>query len=259
MIVTAALCFWNERPKDLDACVRGMANIADRVVVLDGAYARFPGATIRSPEIQLEAIRKAAKAVGMECLIVQPNRLWVGQVEKRSYLMALAATGSDWVAVVDTDHMIKADRQRAREFLERTPFDVVSVPFATPKNPKRSIEASSATNWHRDQVGQVSQLPHIFRALGNIRVEKYHYWYSAMKNGQRYWMWGGDQSYGSLQVVAMEAPYQVEHRSLFRTVEQIRAGRAFINDRVAVIDETGQEDHQPGLPDPAWDYTTVPL
>src|SRR5207247_1053795 len=50
--VTAALCWWNEKPEDLARCVRGVANIADRIVALDGAYVRYPGATVRSDEKQ---------------------------------------------------------------------------------------------------------------------------------------------------------------------------------------------------------------
>ena len=42
MIVTAALCWWNELPEDLDRCIRAAALIADRVVALDGAYRRYP-------------------------------------------------------------------------------------------------------------------------------------------------------------------------------------------------------------------------
>jgi hypothetical protein len=50
----------------------------------------------------------------------------------------------------------------------------------------------------------------------------------------------------------------VEHRCLLRDDEHIRANRAFCNDRVKVVAMTGQEDDQPGLPPPIFDYDTVP-
>src|SRR5690348_3020886 len=117
MIITGALCWWNELPEDLDACVRGLGNIADRVVALDGAYQRYPEATVRSPEAQLDAIRSAAAAVNIECLIIQPDRLWAGQVEKRCHLLAAAGVGSNWIVTVDADHVIHADREEMRRFL----------------------------------------------------------------------------------------------------------------------------------------------
>ena len=59
MIVTAALCWWNELPEDLERCVRGVANVADRVVALDGAYRRYPTGTARSSEAEYDEIGRA--------------------------------------------------------------------------------------------------------------------------------------------------------------------------------------------------------
>src|SRR5512134_3918183 len=100
MIVTAALAWWDERPEDLVDCVKGMANVADRVIALDGAYRRYPAATITSPADQAEAIASTAADVGLDCLILTPDRLWAGQLEKRTYLVQAAAVQSDWIVVV---------------------------------------------------------------------------------------------------------------------------------------------------------------
>jgi hypothetical protein len=49
MIVTGILAWWDEPPELLDACIRGLGDIADRIVAVDGAYRRYPAATITSP------------------------------------------------------------------------------------------------------------------------------------------------------------------------------------------------------------------
>lgn len=256
-VVTGALCFWNERPADLDACIRGLANVADRVLVLDGAYARYPTGTPHSPKAQLDAIRRAARDVDLDCLIVQPDKLWAGQVEKRSHLLAMASVGSTWIVTVDADHVITAQRDEVRHILRKTASDVFSVPYVTPENPDRSMDKSVIGIWHKEQLGEPQFIPHIWRALPGLRVERFHWWYSAVKD-QRYWLWGGDGSYPSVEHQRIRYIYQVEHRTMMRTPEQIRISRAFLNDREEVVRQTGQEDEMPGLPPPNFDYESIP-
>ena len=59
MIVTAALCWYNEPPDELAACVRATATVADRIVAVDGAYRRYPGAKPMSSPAQVKAIQMA--------------------------------------------------------------------------------------------------------------------------------------------------------------------------------------------------------
>ena len=56
----------------------------------------------------------------------------------------------------------------------------------------------------------------------------------------------------------MRARYEVEHRCLLRDERHVLANRAFCNDRKVVVEMTGQEDDQPGLPAPVYDYETMP-
>ena len=155
MIVTAALVWYDERPEDLERCVRGMANIADRLVAVDGAYQRYPDAKVSSPREQTEIIMETARRVGLGVSVHIPNRLWLGQVEKRSYVLSHAALGSDWIAIVDTDWVIRGDREEVRAELERQRInvDVMSAPLYTP--PGKSI----ATGWHKKEAGQRYQIP----------------------------------------------------------------------------------------------------
>lgn len=254
MIVTGALPWWNERPADLDACVRGLGNVVDRVVALDGSYVRYPEATPRSAKAQVNAIERAADAVNIECLVLQPNALWSGQVEKRSYLLAAASVNSDWIATVDADHVIHTERQAARQALKNMHADVVEVIYVTPDNPERTRAESAAGVWHEDQVGTRVSIPHLWRVLPEMKVEKFHWWYSALKNGQRVWLWSADGNRPHVAHHPMPVPYEVEHRALMRTPEQIRLSRGFLNDRDMVVARTGQEDDVPGLPPPAFNF-----
>lgn len=264
MIVTAALIWYDENPEDLERCVRGMADIADRVVAVDGAYRRYPDAQVSSPPEQAETIRRTAAEVGLDCDIYIPDRLWAGQVEKRSFVLARASQGTDWIAVVDTDWVIHADRGFARKELERClqrGIDVVMVTLWTPNG-----ESPPATNWHARLAGTRVPIQHLFRPLPELRVERFHWWYSAVKNGQRVWMWRGRKRRKDrvidrtpiLPAWQLRANYVIEHRTLHRDEKHILAGRAFCNDRIMVVSRTGQEDHVPGLPDPVWDFETVP-
>ena len=99
--------------------------------------------------------------------------------------------------------------------------------------------------------------PHIYRTLPLMRVEKFHWWYSAIKDGQRVWLWSADGNYPHVKHDHMP-DYEVEHRALMRTEEQIRLSRGFLNDREKVVRLTGQEDDQPGLPAPEYDYERMP-
>jgi len=256
MIVTAALVWFDETPDDLEACVRGIATVADRIVAVDGAYRRYPDARVSSPPAQAARIRKVAKAVGLDCVIHVPDQLWAGQVEKRSFVLAEASKDTDWIAIVDTDWVAHGDREPVRAELEGygPDVDVVTVPLYTP------VGKTYATNWHREVAGSRDWMPHFFRPLPDLQVETLHWYYSARKGLQKVWMWHGDAftPYTILPQHQLKAFYQIEHRTLLRDEKHILAGRAFCNDRVMVLAKTGQEDDVPGLPDPVFDYTTVP-
>ena len=258
MKITAALSWWDELPEDLDACVTGVASVADRIVAVDGAYRRYPGARARSDDAQVAAIRDAAAASDIECLIIQPERTWTGEIEKRSTMMAVAAIATDWVVVIDADHIVSAIRKEVRTELNQTAADTIEVPFITPLMKGRTLAESSATNWHARQNAGKEWLPLIFRALPGLTVERRHWWYSAYRNGTKVCLGGWDGTLPEVRHARITTRYSVEHRCLYRSPERIRIQRAWYNDRVIVVEKTGQEDSQPGLPESVYDYETVP-
>jgi hypothetical protein len=243
VIVTAYLAWYDEPVEQLDACIRAMPVVADKLVALDGGYVRYPGAKPASPRAQTAAIKTAAADAGLDCQVVVPKRLWSGQLEKRSRLLNLAAEGSDWIVGVDADHILHGVRYSVRHELEQlSDSAAVDVDFYTPMNYDRPIADSAAGDWHKNLAGTWSVITGLFRAYPDWRVERYHWWYSADRGGNRVWMWGGDGSYPHVKVHRMQAPYFVEHQCLFREEKQILANRDFCQDRALIVRETGQED-----------------
>ena len=161
--------------------------------------------------------------------------------------------------MVDADHVIAADRQEARSALAAVPpgVPVVSVRMTTPPDPSRPLSQTSATGWHHGMALEDMRYDHLFRALPGLRVERFHWWYSAIVDGRRRWVSRGEATGGTM-VVPLTCRYVVEHRTHTRDEAHILAGRAFCNDRVLVVARTGQEDDAPGLPEPVFDYATVP-
>ena len=248
MKITAALCWYDEPIETLERCVRSVAVVADRIVAYDGAYARWPGAKVRSNAKQAAAIRRAAK--GMECEVVIPKRLWAGQVEKRAALMAQAAKGSDWVLFVDADHELSGDRDTIRAQVAAAKRDVLDASFFTPTNPDRPLKDSASHTWHVELAGQTVGIPTLYRALPDLTVESFHWFISATKNGKHVWLGGGqpEEPHGNLPGLL------VTHRCLTRDSAHVLANRAFCNDREMVVRVTGQEDDRPNLPRPVFEY-----
>lgn len=236
--ITAALCWWDERPADLEACVRGIAQVADRVVALDGAYAHFPGGTPSSNPAQAATIRRVAAECGLDCLVITPDRLWAGQLEKRTYLYRMAALASDWVLVVDADHVISADREAVRAEIAHSGADVIAAPYTVPSNPG----AHYASRWHAQNDGVTFDHCLLFRAFPNLTVEQRHWWVSGVVDGRKRWIIHTDASGEGLPPAHLVSRYSVEHRFLFRSPARIKAIERFLADREQIVAQTGQED-----------------
>jgi len=159
---------------------------------------------------------------------------------------------------VDADHVIHTEREKARAALVKAAEDVIEVTYVTPVNDKRTMNDSAVGVWHAEQAGQRVSIPHLYRVLPGMRIEKFHWWYSALKDGKRVWLWSADGNYPHVKHGSLNVLYEVEHRALMRTAKQIRMARGFLNDREMVVLKTGQEDHVAGLPEPVYNYDRMP-
>ena len=250
MIVTAALLWFDEPVDMLAEAVRSVGGFADRIVAVDGGYARYPGGTASSPPEQADAIRTAAREAGLDCRVVVPDRVWAGQIEKRSAMYAIAIEGSDWLMSLSADDLAVGDPASVREQLAATGYDAMDVAFYTPPG-----TAQASTLWAENLIGSTERIAYFFRALPGFRCEDRHWHYSAMKGEQRVWLYGPPGGrYPVAEHGAIDGDFQIVHRTMSRQPKQILANRAFCNDRVMVVEMTGQEDDQPDLPRPVWDY-----
>ncbi len=243
MIVTAALAWFDEPLELLDECVRHLPVMADRLVAVDGGYSRYPGAKVASPKSQAAQIRRTAKDVGIDVRIVTPNRLWAGQVEKRSHMIALAGQGSDWFVGVDADHIWHGVRYTIRHELENVDaaFDTVSADMFTPPNHEQPIEETAAGEWHMNIADRYIHQEWIFRSLPGLRVEQRHWWYSGLRGDKRVWLMGGPNG-PTVRIHKLKAPFLVEHKCLHRQQKQVVRNREFCIDRVTIVEKTKQED-----------------
>lgn len=246
MIVTAALCYYDDDLELLDRCLRSLPVVADKVVVVDGRYGRYmPGASPTSPRAHHAFIRDTCRELALPLILDVPSKPWAGQVEKRSHLLALAAKGTDWIVGADADHVLHGVRQSVREELAAVEVeDTVDVDFWTTPNLARPLRESAAGDWHANLAGQRAKVSAFWRALPGLRVEERHWWYTALKGEQRVWLWGGDGEgrYPRAKVHTLYAPFYVEHLCLFRQPKHIVANREFCEDRERVLRETGNED-----------------
>lgn len=255
MRIAAALSWWDEPADLLYDCVSAVARLADTIVALDGAYARYPDGTPASPPEQAEAIRDAAADAGRTALVLVPGRLWAGQLEKRTYAMTVAAAAADWVVTVDADWIVEADPDETRRQL------AAYGPDAACFTVEHHMAAGTVvpTAWARNLAGRSEPVPHIWRAAAApLRVETHHWWVSGMVGSERRWLWGGDGRYPAHPSQALNSPYRVLHRALTRDELRARRNRAYCNDRESVVlARTGQEDDDPSLPRPAFDFEST--
>jgi hypothetical protein len=244
MIVTAALAWFDEAPEDLDRYVRSLPIACDRLVAVDGGYDRYPGARVNSGAAERDAIEAAARDVGIDAEIIVPtDRVWRGQVEKRSYLYSLATEGSDWVFILDADHILHGIHESFRHELATCGHDAVEVQFHTTMNHDLPLEQTASTDWHSEYAGQTIWYRLLLRALPGMRVERFHWYVSALRNDRRVWL--SSVTNGRYPIVPanrITSPFFVEHRCLFRRERNILANREFCEDRVAIVTATGQED-----------------
>lgn len=238
------LAWWDEPADELYACVKSMRVLCDRVVAADGAYEMTPGATVRSPDEQADAIRTAAADSGMDCTIIYPDKVWEGQVAKRAAILDEAVIGSDWVIAVDSDHRLVGDRDQIRAELEQF-HDVDSVlhdfytpPPATPG----SLDRLSPHAWHTKLCGKTIQHSLLFRCLLEMRIEKTHFGYSGIRRGQRVVIgnWRSDE-YAQGRHQRLRSEFRVDHLCFFRDQMRLDRNRDYCKVRDQFRDDNGFE------------------
>lgn len=246
MIVTAMLCWFDEPPELLRQAIKGAAVLADRVVAADGAYELVEDKAPKSPFEQKRAIIEACAEHDLRLMFLPP-RIYAGQVEKRSVVIAEAAKGSDWVFPLDADWLITGDREAIRAELRElhaNGYQQVAVDFLQPDNPEREPSEKFANIWHEQQTGQFQQLPLIYRSMPVMRYQWQHWAiYSEDADGYPIGMWGGVAlpRCGQAKTAWLQSEHLFEHLSLFRERKQIERNRYYIEKRDLEVARVGHE------------------
>lgn len=207
MRVIALLSWYDESPTWLSAAVASAARLCDHVVAVDGAYFHYPNGRGSSGVEQSEAVRLAAEAAGIGCLIYVPPKRWEGdEVAKRSWMFRagqlVAEPEEDWFLVIDADEMIvEVDVDAVRHQLTGTTLDAAAVTFEQYVDVTAQDEGSSCRE-HRSSCFA----RRLFRAADEpIRVEGQHWNYVARRGGYDHILWGrGEVACEILDGVRME-------------------------------------------------------
>lgn len=244
MRVVAMLAWWDEPPDELTACITSLPTICDAVIAIDGAYEMTPGATAASPDEQAEAIKTAAAAAGIEASVVVPDTVWVGQVEKRDFMLRQAAADADWLIAVDADHRLIGNRDKIRaELAGLRRVDSIRHDFHTPA-PRLpgQLKRLAPHSWHRNLSGTTIEHSLLFRRLDEMRVERVHWGYSGVTGGRRVSV----GNYRADKIPAgrshrLKAPFRVEHVCFERDLMRLDRNRDYCVVRDRFKNEHGFE------------------
>lgn len=200
--VIGLLNFWDESPTWLAATVASLARVCDHVVALDGRYALFGDERLASPQEQADAIAHAAYGAGVGLTLVQPRRVYLDEMEKRTalfqYGLVEAEPGTDWFLVLDADEVLDptVTRYAIDAYLdEAVKHDaaVVCGMLRETIDEHANVQRSIASRKIEVDPTPIAPSPRLWLAHRDMRVEGYHFHYSGTdEDGNRVVLWNRD-------------------------------------------------------------------
>jgi len=227
------LSWWDESPSWLAACVASLANVADRLVAVDGRYALYDDERTQSPVEQAEAILETATGAGIPLTLHRPNTAFAGnEVEKRNLLLRLALVEArpmeDWLLAFDADMTVSYVSPAFRADLEST--DCLSAAPAIQEN----LDATELDVARIVSVAEAWQsgVTLLYRVLDRMEYEGTHYTLSGFAGSQKVWLWGphaGDR-FDATHALA------IRHRNMQRSIYRREQASAYYatRDRLGV-------------------------
>lgn len=215
MRVIACLSWFDEPPPLLALCIHGLAQAADHLVAVDGAYALYPDAVAASPLEQHAVVNAACREYGLALTTLTPRAPWEGnETQKRTALFDLAHAVSDpgdWFLVVDADEIVTGAPTDLRDRLAATEHPAGDV---------RIVDTVAARADHPSWPAE-HDARRLFRAQP-IRVEGNHYTYLAADGMLLF-----DGNAGRQVPGARFPDLIVEHRPAQRPIERLQSKRAY--------------------------------
>lgn len=215
--IVGLLSYYREPDSFLKQMVKSLPRVGvDRLIALDGAYARFPGGTAHSPRSNRRVLEKACEKASVDLWHVAPADVWAGdEIEKRSVLFTLAesvTTEDDWYFVVDGDEQV-TDAEKIPEQLAQT---------------DKLVATAELYEGHESQ-----RLRMFFKAIRGLRPVGTHFTYGT-PDGRV--LWGG---YGQETEDALDLAVRVRHKTLERSRERRGASLTYYRKRDAALVESG--------------------
>ncbi len=217
-MIVALLSYFREPDSFLKQMVKSLPKVGvEKLIALDGAYARFPGGTAHSPRSNRRVLEKACESASVDLWHVAPDDVWAGdEVEKRSVLFTLAesiTTPDDWYFVVDGDEQVTD-----------VDGDIPSLLNGT------DLLAAQVMLWG-DEGAQPLRM--FFKAERGLRPRGTHFTYT-LPDGRV--VWGG---YGQETEEALTLPVRVLHKTLDRSAKRRQASLAYYAQRDKALVEDG--------------------
>lgn len=234
------LSYWDESPTWLAATVASMARVCDHIVALDGRYALFGDDRVASPQEQADAIAHGAYGAGIGLTNVQPRRVFLNEMEKRTelfrYGLVDACPGTDWFLVLDADEVLDphVSRNAIDMYLDeavRNGAPVVCGMMRETIDEHANPQRSAASRKVDVDATTIAPSPRLWLAHREMRVEGYHYHYAGTdENGDEVVLWNRDGD-GERAEWSIAEQLVVETRCLLRSKNRAAQRTAYYADR----------------------------
>lgn len=237
MRIIGTLCYYDESPTWLAACITSMARVCDHIIALDGAYRLYPGGRPSSGQPSHEAVLKTAEAAGVGLTHYVPSTVFEdNEVEKRNVAFrlaeAIAEPERDWFFILDADEVVLEVPGTLREDLSVTPMDVASASMVTRIDWHANPQMEQLAQNGFAQSENLSESRRFYRAIPGLRAVGNHFTFVAER----------DDGLGPLTLrgadrfgvdPSLNTGLLIEHRSTQRTMERDEAKKDYYRRRDA--------------------------
>lgn len=238
--VIGLLSYWDESPTWLAATVSSLARVCDHIVALDGRYALYDDDRVASPQEQADAIAHTACGAGVGITLVQPRRVFMDEMDKRTelfrYGLVDATPGRDWFLVLDADEVLDPGVSRAaielfidQAIVEDAPV-VCGMLRETIDEHENPIRSRASRKQDVDPTS-LAPSPRLWLAHRDMRVEGYHFHYAGTdEHGDTVVLWNRDGD-GERANWSLAEQLIVDTRSLQRSTNRARKRVAYYAER----------------------------
>jgi hypothetical protein len=261
-----------EDPSDLRRAILSYSPLIDGIVAIDGdmaitkavreeyfaGYWKFidkhpflqlhvgDGADgVNSPFVQIDAIKDACEEAGLECVIIRPDKIWVGETEKLNYCFSVMHEYCDWFTYIHADFELDNDitdvvrvRKELQNLKEQNLVWAKEIAVDNPKEKRTSRQDIKA--------GNEGLSPLLIKASPYISVEKRHwYWFYSPPVGQRLCLTkrliGAEKpkGYRYEREYRLKAPFRLKHWVLWQDKLRMRFKHEYLRVKNSQFYETG--------------------